>query len=122
MLIAGGEVGWNNQLSSSELYDPIAGTFTAGPGMHATRGEHTAATLLSNGEVLIVGGFGSLSPATRAERYVPASNAPGSFVLTAHQPSIDRAAHSATLLPANNVLLAGGWSGRLHDRDHRALR
>ena len=108
VLIAGGEIGWNNQIASTEIFDPNTGAFSAGPAMHATRAEHTATTL-SSGDILIVGGFGSSGPTTRAERYVPGIG-PGSFVLTAGQPSIDRASHSATLLSTNQVLLAGGWS------------
>ena len=60
-------------------------------------------------DVLIVGGFGFSGSPQRAQRYVPSSGNPGEFTPVAHQPAIDRAAHTATVL-GNEVLIAGGWS------------
>ena len=61
MLIAGGDGG--STLSSAELYDPTAGTFTATGSMNAARQEHVA-TLLSTGSVLLAGGEGPIPPSS----------------------------------------------------------
>lgn len=60
VLIAGGSGffylgGQSDSLSSAELFDPTTGIFTATADMTALRESHTA-TLLLNGQVLIVGG------------------------------------------------------------------
>jgi hypothetical protein len=60
VLIAGGSGffylgGQSDSLSSAELFDPTTGNFTAAADMTALRESHTA-TLLPNGQVLIVGG------------------------------------------------------------------
>jgi hypothetical protein len=60
VLIAGGSGffylgGQSDSLSSAELFDPAAGNFTATADMTTIRESHTA-TLLPNGQVLIVGG------------------------------------------------------------------
>lgn len=67
------------------------------------RDTHTA-TLLANGEVLAVGGYGAATILTSTERYNPANN---TWSLAAPM-SIPRAAHTATLLPNGRVLVAGG--------------
>jgi hypothetical protein len=60
VLIAGGFNGMSSSsLSSTELYDPVTNTFAplaATPVMNTAR-ESTTATLLPNGNVLIVGGY-----------------------------------------------------------------
>ena len=54
VLITGGYNG--SYLSSAEVYDPGAGTFTPTGTMGTARYIHTA-TLLGNGKVLIAGGY-----------------------------------------------------------------
>ena len=88
----------------------LAGFNNAAP-MHDARAGHTA-TLLPSGKVLVAGGFSELMAGgittfislASAELYDPASdtwNAAGSMA-TAHT------AHTATLLPSGQVLVAGG--------------
>ena len=55
MLIAGGINTASGALSSTEIYNPAAGTITPGGNMATAREAH-AATLMDNGQVLITGG------------------------------------------------------------------
>ena len=57
ILVVGGYLSWNSHtaLSSAELYDPVAGTWSIVGNMNATRGMHTT-TLLNTGAVLVAGG------------------------------------------------------------------
>ena len=95
-------------VSSAELYDPTAATFTllSSTLAHA-RAAHTA-TLLNDGEVLIAGGtsnFNSTSaPPAQEELYDPTTlTFSTTGALNTH-----REAHSAVLLEDGNVLLMGG--------------
>jgi hypothetical protein len=84
------------------------GAFIATGSLTSPRQFHTA-TLLTNGRVLIAGGFAILSgwPAwTSTEIYDPST---GSF-MAAGQMSAARYLHTATLLPDGRVLIAGGNS------------
>src|SRR5581483_5673055 len=91
-------------LASTELYDPISGSWSAGPRLREARYQHTA-TALPDGRVLITGGFDGLArvdPA--AEIYDPASGT----VSPAGQTAVGHAGHAAALLPAGEVLVVGG--------------
>jgi N-acetylneuraminic acid mutarotase len=82
--------------------------------MLATRKSHTA-TLLQNGKLLVVGGYGSNGPLSTAELYDPATgswSATGSMYKARH-------AHSTTLLPDGKLLVAGGIgiNGTLKDAE-----
>ncbi|HXX36037.1 MAG TPA: kelch repeat-containing protein, partial [Thermodesulfobacteriota bacterium] len=98
VLIAGGTLeNGEGSLSSAELYDPTAGTFTLTTrSMTVGRDQHTA-TLLSNGKVLIAGPIS-------AELYDPTA---GTFTLTGSM-TYWRYEDTATLLPSGKVLMAGG--------------
>jgi trimeric autotransporter adhesin len=106
VLIAGGSsVSSEATLNSAEIYDPVAGTFTLLPNtLNTARGGHTA-TLLSNGQVLIVGGY---DPTTGiisdAELYDPTAQV---FIDLGNTNS-PRFHHTTTLLQNGQVLIAGG--------------
>lgn len=103
VLVAGGwdnnGDGSGNPLDTAELYDPTSGTWSATGSMSTPRVDHTA-TLLPNGQVLVVGG----DDAGTAELYDPTSGtwATTDAMSTAHY------MHTATLLPNGQVLIAGG--------------
>jgi hypothetical protein len=61
VLVVGG-FGFSNSgaLSSAELYDPAAGSFTRTADLNNGRLGHTA-TVLSDGSVLVIGGAGMMS-------------------------------------------------------------
>jgi hypothetical protein len=101
-------------MASAELYDWTVGSFSQIGSMTSPRYGHTA-TPLSNGEVLITGGFGSTDDCedlgtpilSSAELYDPSH---GSFNATGSMME-ERAGHTATLLPGGKVLVAGGMEG-----------
>lgn len=109
VLIAGGfdpgASGGTAYLSSSEIYDPLTDTFTANYGLGAPRYNHTA-TLLSNGDVVVLGGSDGTSVLDTALLWRPSSgpgwHSLGTRLVTA------RAGHTATLTPWGQILVAGG--------------
>ncbi|MGH7492115.1 MAG: Kelch repeat-containing protein [bacterium] len=84
---------------------PGSGLITPIGTMSTARSAHTA-TLLTNGKVLVTGGFASATYAT-AEIYDSNSKSfrPAGTMNDA------RASHSSTLLPDGKLLLAGGYNG-----------
>ena len=94
--------------NSAELYNPANGKWTL-TGSTSALHEFGTATLLSNGEVLLAGGgsgnYNTRNPCTTlAELYNPAK---GQWTVTGSMTSV-RCAHTATLLPNGQVLVAGG--------------
>jgi hypothetical protein len=95
-------------LSSGETFDPVTGTFTATTGsMAAARITHNA-VLLSNGKVLIAGGWnyagGPAAPVATVELYDPAAR---TFSTTGAMTK-GRDTFSVTGLINGKILLAGG--------------
>ncbi len=116
VLIVGGRNA-GASLGTAQLYSPSAGTWLAvSVTLSPTHEQHTA-TLLANGQVLVVGGVSGTTPSTAAATYNPAGTSTGSWTgTTALSPG--RRGHTATLLVVpgnatlnNKVLVVGGNSG-----------
>jgi hypothetical protein len=90
--------------ASTQLYDPVANTWSSSGGMSSQRSYHTA-TVLGNGKVLIAGGSGNNGATTNsAQLYDPNT---GSFTATGNM-IVSRDFHTATLLASGKVLITGG--------------
>jgi N-acetylneuraminic acid mutarotase len=90
----------NVALTSAELYNPGTNLWVTVAKMAEFHSEDTA-TLLRNGNVLVVGAPGQ----SRAEVYDQAQN---DWIQTG--PLMDRYQHTATRLPSGRVLIVGGYA------------
>ena len=106
ILIAGGS-NYEN-LSSTELYDPVANTVSPGPNMNAERAFHTATGITSgpnSGKILFAGGNNEL---VSTELYDPAVN----MFVKGPDLKVPRVGHTATEITSGpnkgKVLLVGG--------------
>ncbi len=113
VLMAGGYdnnccTGPSGTYNTTELYNPGPKTWTAGPAMNVARFLHTA-TVLTNGQVLVVGGAqrDPLLAYSSAELYTSGGS---SWILAAPM-TATRYAHTATRLPSGEVLVVGGANG-----------
>lgn len=106
VLVAGGNNS-DGDLSSAELYDSAAKTWTPTGAMPSTRNSATA-TLLSDGRVLVAGGYDGNGICSTASLYDPATGkwTDTDAMTTSHY------AHTMTLLANGKVLVAGGTDGR----------
>jgi hypothetical protein len=109
VLVAGGTGPSGANVSSAEIFDPIAGAWTTLTStMSAARGTHTATLLSAQGKVLLAGGGTSSSNAiSSADLYDPVAK---TFTATGAM-KITRFRHTATLLQSGQVLIAGGQGG-----------
>ncbi len=114
VLVAGGYigrtgVGAQTAQMSAEEYDPTSETWTTTGSMHDPRAAHSA-TVMTDGKVLVAGGCsndnGNGAQAS-ADVYNPNT---GTWVRVGAL-NAARGAHSATLLPSGEVLIAGGNNG-----------
>jgi hypothetical protein len=105
VLLTGGVDASGATLSSAELFNESANSFTLTGRMNVARHNHTATTL-QDGRVLVTGGVNnSFLLLDSAEIYDPTS---GTFSPTATRMTKARAFHSAQLLSDGRVLIAGG--------------
>ena len=110
VLIEGGSIA----PTAAELYDPVAGTFTPTGSPSQPHGAFQSATLLNDGRVLVVGGlaapgFANASTNAGAEIYDPKT----ATFKPAGTMTVNRRAHTATLLTDGRVLVAGGETGAI---------
>jgi Galactose oxidase, central domain len=91
--------------SSAETYNPATGTWSAAGSMSSPRIGHTA-TLLLNGNILVVGGEDTTNWYSSADLFNPTSR---TWTPTASL-AIPCEEHTATLLPNGSVLVVGGWN------------
>src|SRR5580704_5918846 len=102
VLLPSGKVLVASPDQTADVYDPATGAFTSAGPMLFAHGTFLTATLLSNGQVLIVGGTNSPSA---VELYDPPS---GKFLATGAPVQPHGYFHTATLLNDGRVLLVGG--------------
>jgi hypothetical protein len=120
VLITGGIVDFaGDTTNTAEIFDPIAGTFTATGNMINSRAGHTA-TLLASGKVLITGGATGVASSTSSgtftalnttEIFDPTANAGVGAFSAGPTMGAARWEHTATLLDGGTVLIAGGFNG-----------
>jgi N-acetylneuraminic acid mutarotase len=104
VLVAGGSSsGPEGYLASADLFDPATNRWTAVANLNHARGGHTA-TLLPDGQILVVGGKDNTQVLVSAERYDPANNRWTDVA----SPTFARWLHTAALLSGGQVLVAAG--------------
>ena len=89
-------------ISSAELYDPATETWTNTTSMNHPRWKHTA-SVLSNGKVLVIGGYDRNSINT-AELYDPLTET-WTDIANMNDP---RGEHTVSILNNGRILVTGG--------------
>ena len=102
VLVAGGEDPNRVPLAAAEIFDPSRRTWSATGHMASAR-ESSAATLLTSGKALVIGGLGLSGPLSSAELYDPSSGKWSS----AGELAEARYAAAAVRLSDGRVLAAG---------------
>src|SRR5579862_1621078 len=95
--------------NAAEIYDPIANTFSAASGMNVPRFDHSA-TLLTNGQVVIAGGFSSCNSSCTSEASTELFDPLAGQFSSSQAVSNAIAGQTGTLTANGNVLLIGGVS------------
>ena len=105
VLVTGGDSGDTivNIINSAEVYDPSTDIWTSTGSMNNARHYHTA-SLLTNGTVLVTGGYVYRNTLNSAELYDPPTN---TWTMTDSMIYV-RAGHRAAVLSSGSVLIAGG--------------
>ncbi|CAF4020157.1 unnamed protein product [Adineta steineri] len=100
-----------NMLTNSDIYSMKVKSESRQPSewikvanMNVARESHTA-SILSNGKILVIGGFNGSSAHNSAELYDPSTN---TWTMMANM-SVGRGDHTATTLLNGKVLVVGGW-------------
>ena len=97
-------------LNTAEIYDPEAGIFVATGNMSAPHYLATA-TMLNNGNVLVVGGYTIQGPAVVGMRDAEVFLTESNVFSQVGQTNVARLTNTATLLLDGEVLVAGGING-----------
>jgi hypothetical protein len=109
VLIAGGENCTSatscSATSSAEIYNPVAGTFTATSNNMSAARFAASAVALNSGQVLIAGGFDGTNLPAAAEVFNPTNNG---FTGTGPSLNTPRFGATSTLLNNGQVMVAGG--------------
>ena len=92
--------------NSAELYDPSGATFTYTGTLNVSRFNHTA-TLLTNGQVLIAGGYDSCSSTCTSDGTAELYDPTAAAFTTTQALTTARAGQTATLLPSGDAIIAG---------------
>lgn len=117
ILVAGGGINNNGgafgtAIGDAEVFDPSSDTFRAAGVSGAVMGH--SATLLDNGEVIIIGGVNLEAPniTTRAEKWRadPANQVPAGVWNQSGNMEVGRFAHSASSTGGNQIFLVGGMT------------
>lgn len=111
VLVAGGDSSstvTTTVQASAEMYDPATGTWspTQNP-MTTSRYQHTA-TLLPNGQVLLVGGADNTAPLASVDLFTEGTTAATSSFTSTTALTTARSWHTATLLSDGQVVVIGG--------------
>ena len=130
VLVVGGTQTLTNPavpLNTAELYDPITGNFVQTGNLFVGEADH-AATLMTDGTVLVTGGFVCSPQNCITNLVTPASNwavlydpALGTFAPAITALNVSRQIHTSTLLPDGRVLVVGGWGYNSDLTVNRAL-
>lgn len=86
--------------ATTEIYNPVTGTFSAGPAMITARSGHSAITL-NDGRILVLGG----ADIKNVEVYTPATN---TFTAVGSMASAHGNGLGVVKLPSGKVLVVGG--------------
>lgn len=101
LVIAGAGQG-RSGLNSAEIYNPATGTFTAAASLSESR-ETFASVALSDGRILVHGGWIGSGVRSSSEVYEPSTD-----TWTSTGPSAPRIEHELVRLPNGKVLMIGG--------------